>query len=297
MRRVHVKDAVALCHFFSWIESTLAASSSSSLSSLDELACAAKVDALRGEQEGFVGLSFETISASGPNGAVVHYRPTAETNRHVTKDDLYLCDSGAQYVGGTTDVTRTMHFGTPTDRQRECFTRVLQGHIALDATVFPTGTTGFQIDAIARRPLWLAGSSPFIGCFSDPLLLNVSLIGLDYRHGTGHGVGAFLNVHEGPHGIGTRPALNEVALAAGMTVTNEPGYYEDQQFGIRIENVLIVKKADHLAPSASGVQYLAFEPITLVRSVFLIVEFSSLFVRVFCFCRCHFVTRSRSRPR
>ncbi|KAF9552243.1 hypothetical protein BGW38_009494, partial [Lunasporangiospora selenospora] len=195
------------------------------------------------EQKGYVGSSFDTISSTGPNGAIIHYKPTRPTAANIHPDQLYLCDSGGQYLDGTTDITRTLHFRTPTEHERRCFTRVLQGHIALDSVVFPKGTTGFQLDLLARRPLWSEG--------------------LDYRHGTGHGVGAFLNVHEGPHGCGTRPSFHEVALSPGMTLTNEPGYYEDGQFGIRIENVLVVRevKTRH---EFGGHPYYGFERLTWV---------------------------------
>jgi Xaa-Pro aminopeptidase len=156
---------------------------------------------------------------------------------------MYLCDSGGQYSDGTTDVTRTMHFGTPSDEEKECFTRVLKGHINIDKLIFPKGTTGYRIDTLARSSLWEAG--------------------LDFRHGTGHGVGAFLNVHEGPHGIGFRISQNEVPLQPGMTVTNEPGFYQDGKFGIRIENVLIVKKVE-TKYNFQGMEFYGFESCTVV---------------------------------
>ncbi|RKP22752.1 peptidase M24, structural domain-containing protein [Syncephalis pseudoplumigaleata] len=196
-----------------------------------------------------MGLSFDTISGSGPNGAIIHYKPDPETCAVVKRDQMYLCDSGGQYRDGTTDVTRTFHFGTPTDYEKRCFTRVLQGHIAIDRAVFPATTTdatlppGFSLDILARAPLWRDG--------------------LDYRHGTGHGVGSFLNVHEGPQGIGYRPYCHEVPLMEGMTITNEPGYYEDGQFGIRIENVLLVHKVK-TPQQFANVDYLGFENVTMV---------------------------------
>mmetsp|Transcript_48866 Transcript_48866/g.93432 ORF Transcript_48866/g.93432 Transcript_48866/m.93432 type:complete len:213 (-) Transcript_48866:250-888(-) len=157
---------------------------------------------------------------------------------------MYLLDSGGQFRDGTTDVTRTMHLGTPTDHERRCFTHVLQSHIALDTCVFPAGITGYQLDAVVRGPMWKAG--------------------LDYRHGTGHGVGAFLNVHEGPHGMSLmRKSCDEFGLQSGMTLSNEPGYYEEGGFGIRHENILVVRKVD--TPNQfGGVQYLGFEHITFV---------------------------------
>lgn len=150
------------------------------------------------EQPDYVSLSFPTISSSGPNGAVIHYKPQLSTARSLSTQELYLCDSGAQYMDGTTDVTRTVCFGTPSEKQKECFTLVLKGHIALCSAVFPNHTMGNRLDTLARAPLWAAG--------------------LDYKHGTGHGVGSFLNVHEGPHGIGTRPYPEP--LQANMIVTD-----------------------------------------------------------------------------
>uniref|UniRef100_A0A452YGM6 Peptidase M24 domain-containing protein n=1 Tax=Aegilops tauschii subsp. strangulata TaxID=200361 RepID=A0A452YGM6_AEGTS len=178
----------------------------------------------------------------GANGAIIHYRPTPDSCSSVGSDNLFLLDSGAQYVDGTTDITRTVHFGEPSPRQKECFTRVLQGHIALDQAVFPERTPGFVLDVLARSSLWK--------------------IGLDYRHGTGHGVGAALNVHEGPQSISYRYG-NLTALQKGMIVSNEPGYYEDNSFGIRIENLLLVKEVN-LANSFGGISYLGFEKLTFV---------------------------------
>ena len=156
------------------------------------------------EQPDYVSLSFPTISSSGPNGAIIHYKPSASTARSLSTQELYLCDSGAQYYDGTTDVTRTLSFGTPSQKQKECFTLVLKGHIALCRAVFPSRTMGNCLDTLARAPLWS--------------------VGLDYNHGTGHGVGSFLNVHEGPHGIGRR--LYPEPLQANMIVTDgEPLLY------------------------------------------------------------------------
>ena len=173
-------------------------------------------------QEDYVGLSFETISASGLNGAVIHYRPQDESNRTITKEEMYLCDSGAQFLDGTTDVTRTVHFGTPSQYQKECFTRVVKGHIGLARMVFPNKLSGQMLDTMARKPLWE--------------------IGLDYMHGTGHGVGMYLNVHEGPIGISFRASPEDQGITEGMFLSNEPGYYEDGQFGIRIESIVLSKK-------------------------------------------------------
>jgi len=238
IRAAHLRDGAALCKFFCWLEAQVTAGAH-----ISETAAADKLFSFRQQQQNFVGLSFDTISASGPNGAIIHYRPHADTARMITRDEVFLCDSGAQFLDGTTDVTRVFHFGNPTAHEKKCFTRVLQGHIALDRAVFPSTLTGFQLDVVARMPLWSSG--------------------LDYRHGTGHGVGAYLNVHEGPHGIGTRISLNDFALKARMTVTNEPGYYEDNHFGIRIENVLVIKPVE-LEHNFGGVNFLGFEHVTIV---------------------------------
>ncbi|KAF9997733.1 hypothetical protein BGZ79_008560 [Entomortierella chlamydospora] len=238
MRQCHLRDAAAVINYFAWLEDQL-----STGSRLDEADGAEQLQKFRAEQKGFVGLSFDTISSTGPNGAIIHYKPEKPTTSIIDPKLVYLCDSGGQYLDGTTDITRTLHFQTPTAHEKRCFTRVLQGHIAIDSAIFPDGTTGYSLDILSRRALWTDG--------------------LDFRHGTGHGVGAFLNVHEGPHGCGPRPAYNEVALVPGMTLTNEPGYYEDGEFGIRIENVLLVRKAktEH---RFGGKEYYGFEHITFV---------------------------------
>lgn len=239
MREAHLRDAVALAAFFAWLEATM-----SEGTALTEASAAAHLASLRAQQPGFVEPSFPTIAGCGPNGAVIHYRPVEGQCAALTPGSLLLLDSGGQYDCGTTDVTRTVHLGkgTPSAAQREAFTRVLQGHIALDTAVFPEGTPGFVLDAFARRPLWAAG--------------------LDYRHGTGHGVGAALNVHEGPHGISPRFG-NVTGLVAGMIVSNEPGYYVDGSWGIRIENLLALREEP--TPSRfGGVTFLGFERLTLV---------------------------------
>ncbi|RXK37652.1 xaa-Pro aminopeptidase [Tremella mesenterica] len=236
-RHCHIRDGAALVRYFAWLEETLHRGEK-----LTEYHAAQRLEEYRKENQWFMGLSFETISSTGSNAAVIHYAPSMENSAIMDVDQIYLCDSGAQYLDGTTDTTRTLHFGTPTDEERRAFTRVLQGHIAMDTMVFPQGTTGYIIDAIARRPLW-----------SD---------GLDYRHSTGHGVGAFLNVHEGPQGIGLRPAYNDHPLLAGNVISNEPGYYADGKFGIRIENVMIVKPSD-TRNNFGGKGYLEFERVTM----------------------------------
>lgn len=210
----------------------------------------------RSQQQYFMGLSFDTISSVGPNAAVIHYKPERGTDLKLSTQHIYLCDSGGQYKDGTTDVTRTLHFGTPSAREKKCYTLVLKGHIALAMAVFPTGTSGLKLDILARHPLWSAG--------------------LDYRHGTGHGVGHFLNVHEGPQGIGSRPEYGDISLVEGMTVTNEPGYYEDSQFGIRIENVMLVKKRLLAEPSFGNVEYFEFETVTMAPIQKNLIDFTLL---------------------
>ncbi|KAI8089674.1 peptidase M24, structural domain-containing protein [Halteromyces radiatus] len=238
MRECHIRDGAALVQYFAWLEKQLKAGIQ-----LDEVDGADRLEQFRAAQKDFVGLSFDTISSTGPNGAIIHYKPEKGECKVIDPKLIYLCDSGGQYKDGTTDVTRTLHFGEPTAYEKRCFTRVLQGHIAIDAAIFPKGTSGYLLDPFARHALWKDG--------------------LDFRHGTGHGVGSFLNVHEGPHGIGVRVAYNDTPLAAGMTVTDEPGYYEDGKFGIRIENVLVVR--DAATPNNFGDRgYLGFEHVTMV---------------------------------
>ncbi|KIO20986.1 hypothetical protein M407DRAFT_132041 [Tulasnella calospora MUT 4182] len=236
-RQCHLRDGAALARYFAWLEEQLEKGVE-----LTESSAADQLELYRSENELFKGLSFPTISSTGPNCAIIHYQPEPETCAVLKKDQMYLCDSGAQYLDGTTDTTRTWHFGEPTAEEKRAFTRVLQGHIAIDTAVIPNGTTGYVIDSFARRALWQDG--------------------LDYRHGTGHGVGHFLNVHEGPQGIGMRPTLNETPLKKGMTVSNEPGYYADGRFGIRIEDIVIVQDAS--TPNNFGDKgYLSFEHVTM----------------------------------
>ena len=238
LRNCHLRDAAALIRYFAWLEREL-----QSGAVIDEVDGAERLLKFRQDEDNFKGLSFDTISGAGPNGAIIHYKPEKPSAARITMDQMYLCDSGGQYLDGTTDVTRTVHFGTPTGEEKDCFTRVLLGHIALDRAVFPAGTTGFMLDCLARLPLWHAG--------------------LDYRHGTGHGVGHFLNVHEGPQSISFHVRSNETPLRPGMTVTNEPGFYADGRFGIRIENVLIVRDAE-TPNNFGGVKFHRFENITMV---------------------------------
>jgi len=236
MKQAHIRDAAALCQYFAWLEKEI------HKWNLNEVTAADKLEEFRKEQDHFVGLSFPTISSGGPNGSIIHYRPELSTARVLSPDELYLCDSGAQYYDGTTDVTRTLHFGTPSQYQKECFTRVLKGNIQMASATFPKGTRGHVLDILARKPLWDCG--------------------LNYPHGTGHGVGAFLNVHEGPQGISHRVSEDE-PLKPGMFITDEPGYYEDGKFGIRTENVMLVKEVD-LEYNFNKIGFLGFEHITLV---------------------------------
>lgn len=239
MRACHVRDGAALIEFFAWLEDQLVAKKAT----LDEVQAADKLEELRSRKQHFVGLSFPTISSTGPNAAVIHYGPERGNCATIDAQSIYLCDSGAQFLDGTTDTTRTLHFGKPTDAERKAYTLVLKGVIALDTAVFPRGTTGFALDCLARQHLWKRG--------------------LNYRHGTGHGVGSYLNVHEGPIGIGTRVQYTEVPLAPGNVLSNEPGYYEDGHFGIRIENMMMVTEVE-TEQCFGDKPFLGFEHVTMV---------------------------------
>lgn len=213
-RAAQLRDAVALIRFLAWIDAE------APKGALDEIVCAEALETFRRDTGVLRDVSFPSISAAGPNAALPHYRVTRATNRKLTSG-FYLIDSGAQYEDGTTDVTRTVVIGRATKEMRDRFTRVLQGHIAIATAVFPKGVSGAQIDAFARRPLWEAGT--------------------DFDHGTGHGVGSYLSVHEGPQRISK---LGSVALQPGMILSNEPGYYREGKFGIRTENLVVVEKRD-----------------------------------------------------
>ena len=239
MRQCHIRDGAALSEYFAWLEEQLISKGAT----LDEVQAADKLEELRSKGERFVGLSFDTISSTGPNAAVIHYTPEPGNCSTIDPKAVYLCDSGGQYLDGTTDTTRTLHFGEPTAMEIKAYTLVLKGVIALDQAIFPKGTTGFAIDGFARQFLWRYG--------------------LDYRHGTGHGVGSYLNVHEGPIGIGTRSAYSEIQLSAGNVLSDEPGYYEDGNFGIRIENMILAKEVK-LEHSFGEKPWLGFECVTCV---------------------------------
>lgn len=214
-KTAHVRDAVALARFLAWIDREAPSGK------LTEIDAVEALETFRRDTGALKDVSFPTISGTGPNGAIVHYRVTRKSNRRIAPGDLLLIDSGAQYEDGTTDVTRTMAVGEPTDEMRDRFTRVLRGHIAIARAVFPDGTTGAQLDTLARQYLWAAG--------------------LDFEHGTGHGVGSYLSVHEGPARISK---LGTTPLKRGMILSNEPGYYKTDGFGIRIENLELVVAAD-----------------------------------------------------
>lgn len=191
--------------------------------------------------EHYVGLSFETISSVGPNGAIIHYNPSkegSEQDLQITNNAIYLCDSGGQYLDGTTDITRSVHFGTPTSYEKECFTRVLKGQIMLSTAIFPVKISGNYLDTLARKYLWDVGKN--------------------YQHGTGHGIGSYLNVHEGPMGISWRAMPDDPGLQPGMFLSNEPGYYENGKFGVRIENI------ECIVQSKVAEDFLTFETVTLV---------------------------------
>ncbi len=233
-RAAHLRDAVAMVEFLTWYDAT------AGKHALTEIDLVVELEAQRRATGALRDISFETISGAGPHGAVIHYRVTQESNRSLRAGDLVVLDSGGQYDDGTTDITRTLPVGEVGPDEKAAFTRVLQGMIALSRTRFPKGVAGRDLDALARYPLWLAH--------------------LDYDHGTGHGVGSYLSVHEGPQRISR---LSEVALEAGMILSNEPGYYREGAFGIRIENLIVVTEAERPA-GGDARDMLCFETLTLV---------------------------------
>ena len=230
-RAAMLRDGVAMVKFLAWIKGAVEAGGQT------EITLADRLEALRAEQQHFKGISFDTIVGYEAHGAIVHYEATPETDIPIEPHGFVLIDSGAQYEDGTTDITRTIALGELTDEQRQVYTLVLKGHIQLDLCRFPSGACGSQIDAIAREPMWREG--------------------YNYLHGTGHGVGSYLNVHEGPHQI--RMEWRPAPLQAGMTVTNEPGLYLEGKFGVRIENTLLIVPAE---TTAFG-DFLKFETLTL----------------------------------
>lgn len=232
-KRAHARDGVALVRFLHWFDEE------ARNGELTEIDVCQALEGFRIGTGALQDLSFDSISGAGPNGAIVHYRVSEATNRKLDQDSLFLIDSGGQYLDGTTDVTRTIAVGTPTAEMMDRFTRVLKGHIALARVRFPKGTTGSALDCVARMSLWEAG--------------------LDYDHGTGHGVGSYLGVHEGPHRIAKE--ANHVGLEAGMIVSNEPGYYKTDGYGIRIENLQFVTEAASIEGGERTM--LGFETLTL----------------------------------
>ena len=232
-----IKDSVALIRFFAWLEKQL-----NDGVEITDYEAGLKSLEFREMNDTFRGLSFTTIAASGPSASVIHYSPPKDSKEMVKRDQVFLLDSGGQYLGGTTDTTRTLHFGKPSAEEIKAYTLVLKGHIALAQMIFPDGTNGYSLDCVARQHLWKYG--------------------LDYRHGTSHGVGSYLNVHEGTLGIGFRIKFRNSPLHAGHVMSNEPGYYDDGKYGIRIENVVAVKnvQTEH---QFSG-QFLGIETITMV---------------------------------
>lgn len=238
-RAAHLRDAAAMTRFLKWIDETGPATT--------ELGACDALERFRSEIRDWRGPSFPSISGAGPDGAIVHYRVTPESDRALQDGSLYLIDSGAQYLDGTTDITRTVAIGAPNQEMRERFTLVLKGHIAIATACFPAGTTGGQIDALARQFLWKAG--------------------LDFDHGTGHGVGVFLGVHEGPQRISS---ASRVPIEASMILSNEPGYYKPDAYGIRIENLVVAVEAP--PQEDNGRPMLSFETITFAPIDLRLVE-------------------------
>jgi Xaa-Pro aminopeptidase len=231
-RSAHLRDGTALVRFLSWFTKTV------QNGVLDEISVVKKLEEYRKSSGQLLDISFETIAGTGPNSAIVHYRVDQNTNQKIKQNSLFLIDSGAQYRDGTTDVTRTISVGKPSDYMCRLFTLVLKGHIAIATAKFPKGTSGSGLDALARTALWNAG--------------------YDFDHGTGHGVGSYLSVHEGPQGISKR---SHAILEAGMLLSNEPGVYLEGQFGIRIENLLLVRDCEHIPHGTRPMH--SFETLTL----------------------------------
>jgi len=232
VRDAHIRDGAALTNFLAWLAARW------DKERVTELDAERKLETFRKANADYRGPSFETISAAGEHGAIVHYRATEESNAPLLAGQIYLLDSGGQYLGGTTDVTRTVVLGEPLPEMRENFTRVLKGHIALAAIRFPESTTGADLEVLARQYLWAVGK--------------------DYSHGTGHGVGCYLGVHEGPQGFSKR---SPTPLAPGMILSNEPGYYKEGHYGIRLENMMEVVEIDFLSTGAR--KTFGFETLTL----------------------------------
>lgn len=231
-RAAHERDGAAMVRFLAWLDRE------ASKGTVDEIAAVRALEGFRRETNALKEISFDTISGSGPNGAIVHYRVTEATNRRLRTGELFLVDSGGQYADGTTDITRTVAIGKPSEEMRERFTLVLKCHIAIATARFPKGTRGHELDPFARRPLWEAG--------------------LDFDHGTGHGVGSYLSVHEGPQSISRR---GMAVLEPGMICSNEPGYYKEGHYGIRIENLVLITQPERIAGGDRPM--MGFETLTL----------------------------------
>ncbi len=240
-RAAHLRDGAAVVRFLAWLDETAGSGQ------IDEVEAAGKLESFRADTGELKEISFDSISAAGPNGAVVHYRPMAATARKLEPQSLYLIDSGAQYEDGTTDITRTVAIGQPTPQMRRHYTLVLKGHIAVSKARFPEKTRGQDLDPLARLPLWQAG--------------------LDYDHGTGHGVGSFLSVHEGPQRLSR---TGTVELKPGMILSNEPGYYREGEYGIRIENLILVTPLQ--AIEGGEREMMGFETLTLAPYDFRLIE-------------------------
>jgi Xaa-Pro aminopeptidase len=233
-RLAHLQDGLALCDFFYWLENE-------KLGTVTEVSAAKRLLEARQKQPLFQQASFPSISAFGANGAVIHYRPNKKTDTPIDDTNLYLLDSGGQYLGGTTDITRCIHLGEPTEQQRAHYTLVLKAHLALRQAIFLLGTSGEHLDNLARQPLWREG--------------------LDFAHGTGHGVGSYLCVHEGPQRIGR--GASSVSIEQGMIMSNEPGLYFDGEYGIRIENLCLITEYLPLSNNSYCKQMLCLTDLTL----------------------------------
>jgi len=238
MKIANIRDGVGIMESFLWLQKELDAGKTQT-----EVSYSEQLIKIKAKQKEFLGLSFHTIAGFGSNGAIIHYSANRQTDKQITKDNLFLVDCGAQFPGGSTDITRTMHFGEPTEKMKKMYTLVMKGSIGLASAVFVEGTYGYQIEHHARQPL--------------------NERGLNYNHGTGHGIGSYLSIHEGPGSIGTRYAPYHEWMRIGFVFSDEPGYYETGEFGIRLETDMIVTEANTTYHFGSK-KYLTFEMLTLV---------------------------------
>jgi Xaa-Pro aminopeptidase len=243
-KEAHKKDAIAFIKWWYWMENNY--------QNTDEIKAGSKLTEFRAQQKNYVEDSFNYIVGFADHSALPHYSPTQETNKKITNQDTLLIDSGGQYREGTTDITRVLHFGSPTAKQREYYTLVLKGHLKLGKAIYPKGTTGSQLDVLAREYLWSSSA--------------------DFSHGTGHGVSSFLGVHEGPQRINP---TSRVELMPGMILSNEPGVYFPTEFGIRIENLIYIKENNQESPTGHGPFY-CFESLTLIPYEYNLLEVSML---------------------